>query len=87
MERGSGGVGGVGTLLGPEGAGESFRLHFSAGRTSFWVGVVVVRLGSARGHTALVGGCWWFAVGVGSARSLRTVQWTRASLLICRSSF
>jgi hypothetical protein len=40
-----------------------------------------------RGHTASgapsgVGGCWWFVLWVGSARSLRTVQWTRASLFL-----
>jgi hypothetical protein len=78
---GAGGVGGVGTLLGPEGAGNRF---FSAGRTDLeglvwqtyvwdWPDVVT--------HLGLSG--WWvwsMSVWVGSARSLRTAQWTRASL-------
>jgi hypothetical protein len=62
--------GGVGTLLGPEGAGNCFFSDWSSAGFGWWG--VVVRLGSAWRPYRI----FWVLVvrgGVGSARSLRTV--------------
>src|SRR5664280_1881570 len=58
-----------GTLLGPEGSGVFFARLFSVGLPCW----------SYR-HVCLVGGVVGAGVWWGSARILRTTQWTRASL-------
>jgi len=79
-------VGGWGTLLGPEGAGDGSRSVRQRLAALTWkVGGVVVGEGLARCRNARLS-FWLVGVvgvcGVGSARSLRTVQWTRASLFL-----
>jgi hypothetical protein len=80
VERGAVGWGRLGTLLGPEGTGASLLLQATM--------VVGVLLG-APGPASPGWEGWWLRITVtrgcvpgerGVARSLRTAQWTRASL-------
>jgi hypothetical protein len=82
-ERCGGVVGGLGTLLGPEGAGRcficrSFRQRLGLLAVFGWWGVVVCGIGLRLIPFLLVGLCvwrgggWWVVWGW-SARSLRTV--------------
>ena len=78
----AGGWGGVGTLLGPEGAGDVMS-NGSSAPAPREIGVLSYVWDRPHGRTASgLSGRWVLApwYGVGSARSLRTAQWTRASL-------
>ena len=60
-------VGGVGTLLGPEGAGELLLRTSAPAALTLGVGVVVVRLGLALRPYRVWGfgsGCWWSLCGL-----------------------
>ena len=72
--RKAGGVGGVvfGTLLGPEGS-DVMSWVFQCGPHLLVVPPCLFLLGAGMGVVGA--GVWW-----GSARMLRTTQWTRASL-------